>query len=252
MAESESEARKADGEVPYEDVDRQESSSIQKGAKEAGITTMVIVMVLFIRIMAVSGWNWETAAELADAFNFNDAVPIFFGTLFELPTLTGIAAGVILPLALYRLYLIHVRRDHSALAADWVVVMILAIILFVLHHTYGIWWPILLAVIWGGLITAFVFLVHKGEALELLDGLSRRTGTLLVISFLILSIVVTTPWNPREEIGLKDGSVLEGHVIDTAPGFVKVLDSDRKVRVLLTGDIVSRKPVEIDASGEED
>lgn len=236
-------AEAADSKVPN-------SGKAQSGARDAGITAVVVVMVLLIRIMAVSGWNWDTAAELADAFNFSDAVPILFGTLFELPVLTSLAAAIILPLACYRLYLVHKWKLHESEVPDWVTVVILVVMLFVLYNTYGMWWPFALSLTWGLAISIFVFKVHKGEILELLDSLSDRTGTLLLIAVLALSVLVQTPWNPREEITLTDGSVIVGHVIETTPGFVKVLNSDKEVRIILTGDVASREGVAIPAGSK--
>ena len=230
------------GEAPT--VSEIEEKEVSEGAKGAGITAIVVVMVLFIRIMAVSGWDWDTAAELVEAFDFDDAVPIFFGTLFELPVVTGIVAGIVLPLSVYRLYTIQHSKDRLAKATDWLIILILGIILFVLENSYQMWWPIILAVTLSAAIVIFVSLVHKGDVLVLLDKVSRRTGTILVVFLLILSVVVTTPWNIREEIGLKDG-VVHGHVIEVTPGFVKVLTDDREVLVLLTNDITYRKSIEI-------
>ncbi len=221
-----------------------EEKEVSEGAKGAGITAMVVVMVLFIRIMAVSGWDWDTAAELVEAFDFDDAVPIFFGTLFELPVVTGIVAGLVLPLSVYRLYTIQHSKDRLAKVTDWLIILILGLILFVLENSYQMWWPIILATAFSAVIVIFVSLVHKGDVLMLLDKVSRRTGTILVVFLLILSVVVTTPWNIREEIGLQDG-VVHGHVIEVTPGFVKVLTDDREVLVLLTSDIKYRKSIEI-------
>lgn len=223
----------------------EETEKVSDGAKGAGVTAIVVAMALFIRIMAVSGWDWDTAAELAEAFDFDDAVPIFFGTLFELPHLTGLAAAILLPLSAYRLYTIQHSKDKFAKITDWLIIVILAIILFVLVNSYNMWWPIILLVVFSAAISIFVSFVHRGHVLSLLDKVSRRTGTILVIFLLILSVVVTTPWNTREEIGTTKGPI-HGHVIEVTPGFVKVLTDDREVKVLLTNDITYRKPVEIE------
>lgn len=226
-----------------------EEREVSEGARDAGITAVLVVMVLFLRIMAVSGWDWDTAAELSDAFNFEDAVPIFFGTLFELPMLTGIAAAIILPLTCYRLYDIYRTKSGSPVTTDWLIVLILLVVLLVLLNSYGMWWTLALAALIGGAITLFVFVVHKGEVLGMLDAISKRTGTLLVVCVLVLSVVVTTPWNPKEEITLVDGSTIHGHIIEVEPGFVKVLDENRKVKILTSGNIDTRQTVEIPESG---
>lgn len=229
-----------------------DAHEVSEGARDAGITAVLVVMVLFLRIMAVSGWDWDTAAELADAFNFEDAVPIFFGTLFELPMLTGVAAAIILPLTCYRLYDIYRSKSDSPVTSDWLIVLILAVILFVLVNSYQMWWTLGLTVFVSAAISVFVFVVHKGEALEILDAASARTGTILVVCILVLSVGVTTPWNPKEEITLADGSVIYGHVIEVEPGFVKVLDDSRKVEILTSGQIAQRETVDIPERGTND
>lgn len=221
------------------------SEGTSSAARSAGLTTTVVVMVLFIRIMAVSGWNWNTAAELADSFDFGDTVPIFLGTLFELPSVTGIAAAIILPLACYRTYLKYQRDDGRGAAADWLLVIMLGIVLFVLGRTYGSWWPSIVAVVWGALLAVYVLRVHKGGTLTFLQSLARRSGLLVGICFLALSILVATPWNPKEEIALIDGTTLVGHVIETQPGFVIVLTEDREVRTLVTDLVISRTTIDI-------
>ncbi|MFZ1381243.1 MAG: hypothetical protein WAS54_00465 [Scrofimicrobium sp.] len=236
-------------EIQDSKTENDDAHEVSEGARDAGITAVLVVMVLFLRIMAVSGWDWDTAAELADAFNFEDAVPIFFGTLFELPKLTGIAAAIILPLTCYRLYDLYRRRSHSPVTTDWLIVLILAVVMFVLVNSYQMWWTLGLMVFVGAAIAVFVFVVHKGEALDVLDAASARTGTILVVCILVLSVGVTTPWNPKEEITLADGSVIYGHVIEVEPGFVKVLDEDRKVKILTSGEVSQRETVDIPEQG---
>ncbi len=245
----------AQAETPAQSLEAQQEALLANvGSEEAagtntmrasGITALVVVMVLFIRIMAVSNWNWDIAAELAEAFDFDDAVPILFGTLFEMPIVSGAAAGALLPIAFYRLYLIRKKPDEYSKASDWLLILMLAIVLFVLGHTYGLWWPAIGSAIFMVAIVVFVWLVHTGETLKLLDDVTRRIGTVLAVVFLFMAVTVTTPWNPREEIGLKD-EVIVGHIIEVTPGFIKVLTEDRDVAVFLTGDVQYRKAIEIE------
>ncbi len=213
--------------------------------KAGSLTALVIVMILFIRIMAVSRWNWDTAAELAEAFDFDDAVPILFGTLFELPVVTGLTAGILLPLAIYRLYLLRKDKNAFTTASDWLLILLLLIVLFVLVNSYALWWPIVVAVVLTVMISIFASQVRRGTPLRLLNDVTRRIGTVLAVVMLVLAVTVTTPWNPREEIHLKD-EVIHGHIIDVTPGFVKVLTDDREVRIFLTGDIDARKTIDIE------
>ncbi len=212
----------------------------------ASVTAVVVVMVLFVRLMAVSGWHWTTAADIADSFDFNDAVPIIFGTLFEMPIITGAAAGVILPLAIYRLRMIHTSEEQRWQLSDWFVIALLAIILFVLVRTYQMWWPLAIAMVLG-LVLVFVARYEKrGTIHNVVSAVARKTGTMVIMVICVLAVFVTTPWNVREEIVTKQGTIY-GHVLETSPGFVKVLTDDREVKILLTGDVVSRETMPITA-----
>ncbi|MDN5820573.1 MAG: hypothetical protein L0H39_03700, partial [Brachybacterium sp.] len=50
----------------------------------------------------------------------------------------------------------------------------------------------------------------------------------------------STPWIERENIELGSGEVVQGYVLEVESGFVKVLDEDRQVRIIISGDIASR------------
>ena len=216
-----------------------------ESSRDVGLTAIVITAVLFLRIMAVAGWKWETAAELADSFDFSDAVPIFFGTLLELPIVTGIAAAIILPLAGYRLFLISRTAPVSRRILDWLIIALTVVLLFVLWHSYAMWWPAALAAATSLAVFLFVRFVHHGAVLNDLKAISRRVGTLVLILLLVLAVFVRTPWNPREEIGI-NGEVVHGHVVETSPGFLKILTDDRELIIVLSGDVEYRKssPIE--------
>lgn len=215
-------------------------------ARDTGITAAVLVMVLFVRLLAVSGWDWATAADIADSFDFDDAVPIIFGTFFEMPIVTGIAASLILPLAIYRLYLMKVDPKGHWGVSDWFVVVLLMIVIFVLVRTFHLWWTVIIAVSLTIGLGFFARYNKKGTFHEVVLAVTHRTGTILIIGILVLSIVVTTPWNVKEVITTEHNGVIVGHVLETTPGFVKILTEDRDVIILLTGDIVSRESVEVE------
>lgn len=225
-------------------VDHEDSLSAGEAATGAGITAAVVVMFLFLRLLAVSGWNWKVAADIADSFDFDDAIPIVFGTLFELPLATGIASSVILPLAIYRLYLMRVDNDRKWKVSDWFVIILLAVVLYVLWSTYDMWWTVSIAVILTVLLGLFAKYVKKGPFHDTVVALARRTGTMLIVGILVLAVVVSTPWNVKERIVTSHG-VIEGHVLETTPGFVKVLTDDREVVIFLTSDIKSRESMAV-------
>lgn len=218
--------------------------SAGEAATGAGITAAVVVMFLFLRLLAVSGWNWAVAADIADSFDFDDAIPIVFGTLFELPLATGIASSIILPLAIYRLYIMRVNHDRRWKVSDWFVIVLLGVVLYVLWRTYDMWWTVLIALVLTVLLGLFAKYVKQGPFHDAVVALARRTGTMLIVGILVLAIVVSTPWNVKEQIVTSNG-VIVGHVLETTPGFVKVLTEDKEVVIYLTEEIKARESMEV-------
>lgn len=212
-------------------------------SRELGFTAGAITLFLFIRLLAVSGWEWGTAADIADSFNFDDAVSIALGTLFELPGVTGVIISVILPLAIFRIYW---SRDKATIASQFKNVLIIAtlgVTLFVLVNSFGMWWPVVASAVLTGLLVIADRIWRNGRGHKLLAALGRHTGLLFLGSIFALALLVDTPWMPREAITTQDG-VVYGHVLEASPGFLKVLTDDREVIILLDANVVKRETVE--------
>ncbi|QUL79653.1 hypothetical protein [Brevibacterium sp. SMBL_HHYL_HB1] len=63
---------------------------------------------------------------------------------------------------------------------------------------------------------------------------------LAIIAALAMSTLIDTPWMLHEQIET-DQETLDGYVIETPSGFLKVLvDDPREVRILNSSDVVSR------------
>lgn len=207
------------------------------------VTAALVAVFLFVRVLAVSKWDWGVASDIADSFDFDDAVSIFFGTLFELPIATGIIVSVVLPLSIFRMFWLSRHRDRSGTITDIFVIITLAVTLFVLIRSYAMWWPLVIVIIvTAGLITA-ALLPEDARVRKVLSRLGRNTGVLLVVSLMVLAVTVSAPWMSREEITYQ-GKAIHGYVLDENAGFVKVLTDSHEVLYLKVSDIEERAPAD--------
>lgn len=228
---------------PLDDEIPRRENRVSNADKEIGLTAGFVALFLFIHVLAVSGWNWNTAADIADSFNFEDSISIVFGTLFELPVLTGAFAAIILPIALFRLYWTRKTATVSSSMKNLFIVAAIGATEYVLIRSFGMWWPaITTAVIFTLLVIVSLVWVH-GKAHRFIANLGKHTGILLLIGLGTLGLLVDTPWMPREHIETQDG-LIQGHVLEATPGFLKVLTDDREVLIMLDSEIVSRKPAD--------
>src|SRR5690625_6636942 len=72
-------------------------------SRDAGITAAITVLFFLLRVLAVSQWNWHTAAEVAATVDFGDAASILLGTVFAEPVVTEILNIVLTPLIIVTL-----------------------------------------------------------------------------------------------------------------------------------------------------
>lgn len=72
----------------------------------------------------------------------------------------------------------------------------------------------------------------------------RATGVLSVACALVLSIVVDTPWMLREQITTADKTI-DGYVLETPSGFLKVLNEEpRQVEIIPSDEVTGRTIIE--------
>lgn len=211
--------------------------------KELGLTAGFVALFLFIHVLAVSGWNWDTAADIADSFNFEDSISIVFGTLFELPVVTGLFTAIILPITLFRIYWTRKTAGVDPLLKNLFISGALLATQYVLLRSFEMWWPSLATVI----IFLFLVLISRiwvqGKAHVFIANLGKHAGILLLVGLGALGLLVDTPWMPREEIVTEQG-VIYGHVLESTPGFLKVLTDEREVHILLDSDVLRRTPAD--------
>lgn len=223
-------------------MEKQEDSG-QKTASGAGITAGVIVLFLFLRILAVSDWNWQVAAEIADSFNFDDAISIAFGTLFERPDLTGIVITIVLPLVLFRLFILARYHGSRGSLTDWLLAVSLVATQVVLVRSFSLWWPVIAPVVLAiGLVIVYM-LLKKRDTPPWFTQLGKRAGAIMVAALLVLATTVNTPWSPEEIIVTKSGQ-LQGYVLENTSGYLRVLTTDREVVIFTNADVISRTPAD--------
>ncbi|MFT4125412.1 MAG: hypothetical protein QM662_04200 [Gordonia sp. (in: high G+C Gram-positive bacteria)] len=208
---------------------------------DVGISAGVAVLYLLLRLLAISDWDWRTAADVADTVDFDDAISIVFGTLFAWPTLTGIMLMLLLPMIVTRVLISAqtVPRQWHLSTLMFVAAVGAATVALIL--TFGEWWVLIGAVALSAVLVAAVLSRRRHHVLRAVVG---RTGLIALLASLVLSVVVDTPWMSREEITTTHG-VVDGYVLEVEPGFLKVLTHDgREFRILRTGDVTARTVAE--------
>lgn len=217
--------------------------STLSSAGEAGITVGLVTMLLFLRLFAVARWDWTVAASLAESFNFDDAVSIALGTLFERPMITGLIITVILPLAVFRDYWLASSKATKSRANNWFLIIALLVTAFVLTRTLGLWWIFACS---AAIVIILVGGVHLAKRKGLgrdLARLGRHLGIVLGVLLLVVAATIETPWVEHEEIVTKEG-VIDGYVLDSDPGFLKIMTQDREMIIVPDSDVVSRTLVD--------
>ncbi len=239
----------ADLEAATESIDKG-TEAIEKVAKEdegpwftrlgeAGITVGLVSLLLVLRLFAVADWNWEVAASLADSFNFDDAVSILLGTLFERPRVSGILISIALPLAFFRDYWLSRKGISSTRANNWFLIVALLATAYVLTRSFEMWWLFAVtAVLTLALITMGILVKTKGWN-RTLSRLGSHVGVLFGVALLLLASTVDTPWVERERIETDSGTMY-GYVLESDPGFLKVLTEDREVLIIPDSEVTSR------------
>lgn len=217
----------------------QDNSDQRAGFLGISVTAGMIVLFLFVRVLAVSDWNWDTAADVADSFNFDDSVSIAFGTLFERPHLTGIVISLILPAAMFRLYWLRKDKERNGFA-DWFIVVTLALTLFVIVNSFSIWWPIYVSGVLLVLFAIASFFLDRGRGRKFFSRLGKHAGTALLVAMLVISLTINTPWMPMEKIETTNHGTIYGYVLETDPGFLKIMAENREVTIVTTAEVQSR------------
>lgn len=221
----------------------EEASKKSTTGRNIGISTGVATMFLLLRLLAVSDWNWSSAAAIADSFDFSDVFPIVFGTLFARPVITGVVIAILLPIAVLRMvWPIGSKRVNFSLGRVLFTAALIACTV-AWDNTFRSWWVSLTGGVVAAVLVAIRLIWRHGIAHRAVAWILGSIGALTATAVLLLAALIDTPWMSREELVLPDGPV-EGYVLEAEPGFLKVLTDDHDVRIIPTGEVSARTIVD--------
>jgi lysylphosphatidylglycerol synthetase-like protein (DUF2156 family) len=201
--------------------------------------TGAAVLFVLLRLLAVSHYNWHTAFALLHTLQLDDAPGLFLGTFMADARISSVLLVVMLPFAL--LYQLATRSDRSrAKLGGWLLLVVLVAMLVSHVLTYRNWWVPAGAVVLA-IVLVLVERAHRHPRLrDPITFLLRRSGVAVVGVALVVAAVVATPWVPLERLETSSGTA-DFYVLDTSPGFVKVLSAhEREFKILLERDVLSR------------
>ncbi len=212
-------------------------------ASEVGLTAGLVTLLIFLRIFAVAWWDWSVAAALAESFEFNDSVSILVGTLFERPTLTGLLIIVALPVALFRDYWLASRKvTRSRIKNAFLIVALIAMV-YVLIRTMEMWWVAIAVVAVSVALVLFSRVAKHVGWNQDIARFGAHIGGILALSLVLIAATIDTPWVAEEYIETTDG-IINGYVLETEPGFVKIMSEQREILIVPDEDVISRTPAD--------
>ncbi|ATG51000.1 hypothetical protein CFK38_05225 [Brachybacterium vulturis] len=208
-------------------------------ANGLGITTVTITLLIILRIFSLAQWDWEVAGTILATIDLSDIPSVIVSTIYTEPLVTSIIVAAAGPLIV--MFTIRDFRRHRRVSFGPLILIALLIAAGAsLLITFRSWWMIVVAL---AVVAAGIAMLHPGAPPKV-----RRVGNAVVSRAIVACIVLelfvaafsSTPWIERESIVLSSGEVVQGYVLEVESGFVKVLDEDRQVRVIISGDIASR------------
>ena len=210
-------------------------------AKSHAVSMLGSAAVLFVllRLLAVSHYDWHTAFALLHTLDLDDAPGLFLGTFMADTRISSVLLIVALPFTF--LYLVATRVDRKRVNFGGTLLMVVLVALLISHvKTYHYWWvPIGAAAL--GAVLVLLERAHRHPRLrDPITFLLRRSGATSVVTALAVAAVVATPWVPLERVETTSGTH-EYYVVDTPPGFLKVIGADdREFEILRTDEVESR------------
>ncbi|WP_285749729.1 hypothetical protein [Lentzea sp. NBRC 105346] len=193
--------------------------------------TGAAVLFVLLRLFSVAHYDWHTAFALLHTLELDDAPGLFLGTFMADSRISGVLLMVLPPVLLF--FYVRTRDDPKRARAATLLGLVVAVAMLVSHTiSYHRWWlPAGAAVIAAGLL--FV----KKEPVHFV---LRWFAWLMSGAALVVAAIVTTPWVPLERIETKTGTH-EYYVMETSPGFLKVIGAqDHKFAILRADDVLSR------------
>ncbi|SLM99239.1 hypothetical protein FM106_17085 [Brachybacterium faecium] len=227
-------------EPPAKTAEGKSSASLLKGASGAGVTTFAVTLLIILRVFALAQWRWDTAGAIMATVNLGGIPSVVVSSIHAEPLISAfiVAAGAPVVLA----FTLHdLRGRRRFLVGGTLFTLLLGAAGISLLVTYRWWWILPVAV---AVYIASISLLRPGAP----DG-ARRAGRLIVPGAIAVCVALqlfvaafsSTPWIEREAISVSSGETIEGYVLEVKSGFVKILDEERDVRIVLSGDIASRE-----------
>ena len=209
-------------------------------ASKANAVGLGGILFLLLRLLAVAHYDWHVAFSLADTVNFGDVIGVVVGTFLGAATLSGVLLALVLPLAVVR----HVRhlREGEWKPHQTVFIVVLAGVFFAAVITLRNW-PTLVAV----LVASAVLLAVLRQRGPYLSKVFAHMGVVVWLAFLALGGLTDAVWVPEQRLVLRDGSTVTGYVMTVQSPYTEVLTAkDRKIRILMSQNVVSRTDVDDD------
>ena len=215
-----------------------EKKSTRTGLTWTGIAALFIVL----RMMAVVHYDWHTAFSVADTIDVNDAITMMIGTAMGDEVISATALLVLLPLTY--VHIIRMRAQKRPYGGTLVGLVTLLVFLVALVMTFRAWWLPPVAVL---LALGLHFLLrerHRNPGGRAARWMVAQVGAITAGTVLVGAAVMGTPWVGLERIETTQ-ETLYGYVLDTPPGYLKVLTApDRKLRILESATVTGREEIE--------
>ncbi|GAA1347101.1 hypothetical protein [Arthrobacter roseus] len=168
-------------------------------------------MFLVLRIMAVSGYDWNTAFLVSTTLSVSDSLALLVGTLMAGYLLVAILLIGVLPL-LVATYLWSVRKHQAVMLLS----IILSIVtLIALTTSFHLWWlPLATAAVFGTFALIRI-LPKESPVRRAFSRAMASVGWVAGIAVLLIAALVQTPWVPQEEIKTTNGTTLDTFSVST-------------------------------------
>ncbi|HEY3682707.1 MAG TPA: hypothetical protein VGL93_06685 [Streptosporangiaceae bacterium] len=204
--------------------------------------TGAAVLFLMLRLFAITRYDWHTAFAIVDTIQFDDAPSVVLGTLMADQVISGSVLMLLLPFAVVRQTRFGLRdRSHDGHLA-WLITLVVATLALVV--TYRAWWLLGGAAVIAAVLVVLLRTRDRGGGRTAVLWIMRQIGVLTVLAALVIAATVRTPWVPLERIATKAG-VIQGYVLETPSGYLKVLSRDEREMVIVeTSDVTSRHECE--------